>query len=476
MTRSAADICARPWAIHYEHLTSLMAVAKAHETDIVSAVLVDQNPPETTEEPEPYQVIEGVALIEITGVIWEGAPGWATYMGLATDPLDVRAALLQALQDPAVRSIYVYVDSPGGYTDGVDELADAIYEARAEKPIHAHIANLGASAAYEIASQAGTITANRSASVGSIGVYLVLDDWSKMYEDAGVRTIVIRSGKYKGTGVVGASIEDDQLVPLQEMVGGLADQFVATVARGRALAEAQVAELATGRTWLAPVAADLKLIDRVATAEEAFAELIDTGPDRTIQSNEGDAGMGIKDLIKRARGTAAEEEDPEQEEELEEAEETEKGEEDTEVADEQAAESDAVESEDVEAEDENDSGAASEPEGKEAEESEADAGLTITAASELKRYCEAVGEELGVRAIIEGLTIAEAKGLRIAQLEAELAEAQETIRALGGESEPVSTGAPPSPEERKQDELTQAVGERLASFARDLEFADHQKN
>ncbi|MGD8238014.1 MAG: signal peptide peptidase SppA, partial [Armatimonadota bacterium] len=275
-----SDLHMRAWAIERRFLRRLISRARAQKTDLAGALaLIYPGDEESEEAGGGYDVISGVAVIQVTGVIWEGCPDLYKRLGYATDPTDVREAVRKAADDAAVRSIYLHVDSPGGYIDGVDELADAIYETRAVKPIHAHIANLGASAGYEIACNAHTITANRRATVGSIGTYLVIDDWSQFYQEAGVITHVVSSGPYKGTGVIGAEVTDEQLAWLQEEVNDLAEQFVATVARGRGMTIARATELATGRTWIAGQAVDLGLIDAVATEEEAFAAVIDEGPD-----------------------------------------------------------------------------------------------------------------------------------------------------------------------------------------------------
>jgi hypothetical protein len=94
-----------------------------------------------------------------------------------------------------------------------------------------------------------------------------------MAEQEGVGVFVISSGKYKGLGVPGTKISEALLGELQKRVDGLADHFIEAVAKGRNLSREQAVELADGRVHSAEHAVQLKLIDRVESADEALAAL-----------------------------------------------------------------------------------------------------------------------------------------------------------------------------------------------------------
>jgi protease-4 len=86
-----------------------------------------------------------------------------------------------------IDAIILDIDSPGGMVDGTQTFADAI--AGTEKPIIAFINDgMSASAAYWIAAMCDEVYVSRSTDmVGSIGVYLTLADFSKYYEEAGIK-------------------------------------------------------------------------------------------------------------------------------------------------------------------------------------------------------------------------------------------------------------------------------------------------
>jgi len=220
--------------------------------------------------PLPLSISGGMATIPISGVLLKTVPGWVRYFEIeATGYDEIRQMVALAVSDPRVERIELRIDSPGGQVAGGTEAADAIRAAAQAKPVTAVVEDLAASAAYWLATSARSITAGRNAEVGSIGVYMVYRDWSKMFEDAGVRTIVIRSGEHKGMGVPGAPISENQIAAEQEVVDQIAEHFIQQVSTGRRMTDEQVRPLATGRVWLAPAALALGLIDGLTGATAA---------------------------------------------------------------------------------------------------------------------------------------------------------------------------------------------------------------
>ena len=120
-------------------------------------------------------MVDGIAVIEIAGTLvhrgaWIGqSSGMTSYEGIA-------AQLQAALADPGVRGIALDIDSFGGEVAGAFDLADRIRAARAQKPVHAFIAEHALSAGYVLASQADHIILPRTGAVGSIGVVALHTD------------------------------------------------------------------------------------------------------------------------------------------------------------------------------------------------------------------------------------------------------------------------------------------------------------
>lgn len=281
---SIARLLSTPWMVDRLYFDNILfrlapavdqAAIHSIETPAHSAAprFAPMNTPSGT--PNSYQIISGVAVIPVAGTILKDVPFYYELFDIAATSTEVlREQIEGAIANPAVDSILLEIDSPGGTSSGVSELGDAILRARTEKTIHAIIRDLGASAAYWLASQASHISASPTTSIGSIGTYIAVYDSSEFYESQGIHAIVVASGEHKGAGIEGTKITEEQIAPWQEMVDGLTTEFVAAIARGRGVDMAVIAPLATGRTWLATPARELGLIDVVENFDDALTRLI----------------------------------------------------------------------------------------------------------------------------------------------------------------------------------------------------------
>jgi signal peptide peptidase SppA len=214
-----------------------------------------------------YPVTEdGVAIVRITGPLTKG---FSKFGGTST--IQTRRALRHAAQDETIRSVLLAVDSPGGQVDGVADLAAEVQRTRLSKPVVAYVEDLGASAAYWVASQAQRLTGNRTAEVGSIGVIAVLEDLSQMAAQQGVAMHVITTSPYKAVGVPGAPVLPEHLAYLQDLVQTMGGFFFEAVQSGRQLSAARLAAVTDGRVFVGQDAVRLGLLDGIETFDEALA-------------------------------------------------------------------------------------------------------------------------------------------------------------------------------------------------------------
>ncbi|WP_043700164.1 S49 family peptidase [Yoonia vestfoldensis] len=193
---------------------------------------------------QPFAMIDGIAVIEIAGTLvhrgsWIGqSSGLTSYEGIA-------AQLLAALADPGVRGIALDIDSFGGEVAGAFDLADRIRAARAQKPVHAFVAEHALSAGYVLASQADRIILPRTGAVGSIGVVALHTDMSGALDQKGIAVTLIHAGVHK--------IDANPYQPLPEAVHDQMQRelevvrflFAETVAAGRGDRLSHAAALAT---------------------------------------------------------------------------------------------------------------------------------------------------------------------------------------------------------------------------------------
>jgi len=197
------------------HAVKVVAISKGYKADDCE-IECPQMDVEACESEQAGNVV----VIKIRGCMMRDCEGWFPYL---TDVEEVMDELDEADNDANVAGIVLDIDSPGGTFNGSWELAQAI--AALSKPIVAFTAGCMDSAAYLVGSACDYIIAAPSASVGSIGVYVAMVDESSAYEMAGLKTVVIKSGIYKGAGMPGTSLTEDQYNYIQNQVDTLHATF-----------------------------------------------------------------------------------------------------------------------------------------------------------------------------------------------------------------------------------------------------------
>ncbi|NEH44757.1 S49 family peptidase [Rhizobium leguminosarum] len=217
----------------------------------------------------PYIVKNGILMIPVKGVLLFGV-GYAIG-DYATGYVYIAKALERGLADPQVKGIAFIIDSPGGHVAGNFDLADKIFNARGQKPIHAFAAENAYSAAYSIASACKTVTVARTGGLGSIGVVTVHLDASKAIDGAGLKVTFIHYGKHKVDGNAYEALPADVKDRIQARIDNLGELFVSTVARNRAM-DAQAVRDTEALTFGADEAVSLGLADKVGVLDGAIAD------------------------------------------------------------------------------------------------------------------------------------------------------------------------------------------------------------
>lgn len=218
----------------------------------------------------PIQKYNNSAIIQVRGPIVKEA-GWLAFYGFAGSK-ETQAALQAALADDEVETITMVMDTPGGSVDGLAELGDLVYSANKIKPITVHVDGMLASAGYYIAAGASKIYANRMDLIGSIGTRIMLYDYSKYFEDIGIKAIPIDTGEHKSAGAEGTEITEAQQAEFQKIVDGYFEDFLNVINRGRNIPDLN--ELADGRIFLASEAVNNGLIDGIKSVEQTLSESI----------------------------------------------------------------------------------------------------------------------------------------------------------------------------------------------------------
>lgn len=294
--RALRYLQAHPWAIQSEWLQVIADIAtRAHEPDF-DAVLARQG--QRLDRTEGVIMRDDVAVIEISGPIFRYANLFTAISG-ATSIESVALDFREALDNPRVASIVLAIDSPGGQTNGVQEFADMVYEARRVKPVVAYVNELGASAAYFIAAAAGEVVMAPMAAVGSIGVVATL----RTDKDPDRLEIVSSQSPDKRVDVA----TQEGRAKIQSHVDALAAVFIGRVASYRGVDTKTVEQqFGAGGVLVGEAAVEVGMADRLGSLEDVIAGLSGTTTGATSMGIKSGSPEITRELIEKEHPTIAE--------------------------------------------------------------------------------------------------------------------------------------------------------------------------
>ncbi len=246
-----------------------------------------------SEQWKPYEVEEGVAIINISGVLTNDAWWWDE-----TEYRDIQAEVTQAADDAEVLAILLRVNSPGGETDNAFETAKVLQDARKKKPMWAVSDNIAYSAGYLLASCADKIfVPSDTGGVGSIGVYSAHFDYSKALENQGVKVTLTSAGKGKTDGNPYEPLSEGAKKKIRGEVDRLYSLFVASVAKGRRMSEDSIREIGAALFTGSESAIASGLANKAGTFTDAWVALSEhaRAKQKTFTSMSASAGLRPKE-------------------------------------------------------------------------------------------------------------------------------------------------------------------------------------
>lgn len=226
----------------------------------------------SSEKKKLYTVTDaGVAIIPITGTLMESG-GWMSALSGCSSYEGITKAVKMAMdEDNTVKAVLFRVNSPGGSTHGCFELCDLIHGYRGKKPMYSIAKHLAASAGYAIASCADEVHVTLTGAVGSVGVFALHCDQSKLDKDAGLKYTYIHYGAKKVDGNAHAPLSDSATADLQAEVDRQGALFISRVARNRNTTAKKVAATEAG-VFYSDGAIPL-FADRVSTYDECLSAI-----------------------------------------------------------------------------------------------------------------------------------------------------------------------------------------------------------
>lgn len=193
--------------------------------------------------------------------------------GEISDASTLLEKIYKAKDDEAIKGVLLFVDSPGGAFAPSMEIALAIQDLKAKKPVVVYAGGTIASGSYLSAVGANMIIANPASFVGSIGVIMQGFEVSELAQKIGINEQTIKAGSYKEAGTFMRKWDEKERNFLQNLANQSYEIFTNFVAQNRNLDLNQTKSWADAKVFLANEALKLKLIDKIGNYEQAKKEL-----------------------------------------------------------------------------------------------------------------------------------------------------------------------------------------------------------
>jgi signal peptide peptidase SppA len=219
-----------------------------------------------------YSVSNGIATVEVSGPIVKGYDAMICWFFglLSLDRLQLAVAELGARAD--VAAVVFRINSPGGMATGTPETAQMIVALGEIKPTIGFTSDKACSAAYWLFAACGVCLAAPSATIGSIGTYLALYDYSEYLAELGIKLELFRAGALKGIGLMGKALTEDEKKFLQTSVDRINANFTGFVTARRPAISADTMQ---GQWFDGDEALERGLVDAtVASESEIFRHIL----------------------------------------------------------------------------------------------------------------------------------------------------------------------------------------------------------
>ena len=183
---------------------------------------------------------------------------------------------LQKLRlDEKIKGVILRINSPGGSALASDVIWAEVEKLKDVKPVYVSMGDVAASGGYYIAAGADKIFAEVNTITGSIGVFSVLFNVQKTFENnAGLTFDRVVTNKYSDLGSGVREMLEDEKQIFQNDVRRIYRNFLSVVEKGRGFSKFSDVEMVSqGRVWSGEQAKEVGLVDKLGGLEECAASL-----------------------------------------------------------------------------------------------------------------------------------------------------------------------------------------------------------
>jgi protease-4 len=238
----------------------------SHKKDVKSVSIDDYTKSEGDKDDEGSSD-RRVAIIYASGEI-SGGDGDDNSIG--SDKIS--AAIRKVRLDSKVKAVVLRVNSPGGSSIASAVIWREVMLTKKVKPVIVSMGDYAASGGYYISCAADSIIAEPNTITGSIGIFSILPNMQKFFNDKlGVTFDGVKTGKFSDLGDISRPLTPEEHLILQNQVNRGYDEFTKAVADGRHKTQAYINSIGQGRVWTGTQALKLGLVDRLGNINDAIA-------------------------------------------------------------------------------------------------------------------------------------------------------------------------------------------------------------
>ncbi|MBX7053040.1 MAG: signal peptide peptidase SppA [Flavobacteriales bacterium] len=203
----------------------------------------------------------------------------------------IARALKEAREDEKVKAIVLRVNSPGGSALASDVIwRETKLIRESGKTFYVSMGDYAASGGYYISCSAEKIFANPNTITGSIGVFGIVPNFQKFWDNKlGITFDRYETNPHADLISTNKPFDEKEMQAMQSMVTSIYDDFTSKVATGRNMTQANVDSIGQGRVWSGEDAKNIGLVDEIGNLDACI---------KAAAAKAGMANYAVKELPK----------------------------------------------------------------------------------------------------------------------------------------------------------------------------------
>ncbi len=174
------------------------------------------------------------------------------------------------LKDGNVKAVVLRINSPGGSALASEKLWRKLKLIGSKMPLIVSMGNYAASGGYYMASAGDTILAEKNTITGSIGVFGLLFNVSKLTNEVGVKFEKVKTNQMSDFPSFDRKLSKNEKNRIQKGITSIYKTFIERVHEGRMLTKMDVEQIAGGRVWTGNQAFNIGLVDKLGGLDESI--------------------------------------------------------------------------------------------------------------------------------------------------------------------------------------------------------------